>query len=136
LVFYRDLNPAIFREEGNVLNAFSLILKTVEKLSKRNITVTGSLLKQFIKHDKPFFNEIKYGFPQFKKLLIYCQEVGIIHLENLPRGGDFVIKALIAADELEEKLQPSSAPSLDVNKIDLSQILPFNQSNMMKAKGR
>jgi hypothetical protein len=71
--------------------AYQLLCQAIEALESQGKKVNSSSIKSKIRNLNPSFNELDYGFTQFKKFLLRAQEDNVIALKN-QSGGNFIIK--------------------------------------------
>ena len=91
-----DKEGARSEEEDRSQEAFDLVFETVEALIEErggDETLWGSMVKQALRRRKPGFNESRYGFRSFNRLL---EEASAHHpFELIPdeKSGGYVIKS-------------------------------------------
>ena len=75
----------------NLNEVYQLLCRAIDALESEGKQVGNSMVKKKMQKLNPFFNELDYGFSQFKKFLIQAQKDNIIVLET-KKGGNYFIQ--------------------------------------------
>jgi len=86
--------PADNKEDDKKQQAFDMVLATIDALvSERGAEdkIWGSMVKQALKRQRPYFNESYYGFRSFNKLLEEAAQRRLLTLERDDKSGGYVV---------------------------------------------
>jgi hypothetical protein len=75
----------------NLKEAYQLLCQAIDALEREGKQVGNSMVKKKMQKLNPVFNELDYGFSQFKKFLIQAQKDKIVILEA-KKGGNYLIQ--------------------------------------------
>jgi uncharacterized protein (TIGR00288 family) len=82
------------KEEDKKQQAFDMVLATIDALiAERGAEdkIWGSMVKQALKRQRPYFNESYYGFKSFNKLLEEATQRGLLTLERDDKSGGYLV---------------------------------------------
>jgi uncharacterized protein (TIGR00288 family) len=82
------------KEEDKKQQAFDMVLATIDALvAERGAEekIWGSMVKQTLKRQRPYFNESYYGFRSFNKLLEEAAQRRLLTLERDDKSGGYVV---------------------------------------------
>ena len=87
-------SSADHKEEDKKQQAFDMVLATLEALvAERGAEdkIWGSMVKQALKRQRPYFNESYYGFRSFNKLLEEAAQRRLLTLERDDKSGGYLV---------------------------------------------
>jgi len=97
-LFYEDVRrqaaapPKLGKAEAGQVEAFTLLVEAIEALMRENQQILwGSVVKQTIQRKHPSFNESRYGYSSFSKLLEEAETAGVIRLRKDQKSGSYVV---------------------------------------------
>lgn len=115
LVYYSSIAVSRKIDIKEWQSLYKLLTKSVQALENNGIPSSGSMVKQWMKQFDSSFDESNYGFTQFKSLLQQAEKEGIIHLEMMDKGGDYIVSFPKRREENEEEA-PVAEKSMDIFK--------------------
>ncbi len=102
LVYYSSIAVSKKLDIKEWQNLYKLLQKSLQALESNSIPPTGSMVKQWMKQFDGSFDEGNYGFTQFKSLLQQAEKEGIVELEMMDKGGDYIVSNPKKKEEVEE----------------------------------
>jgi len=121
LIYYNNMtDDAVVESTLDIHQAFELLVRTINHLNDNGEETRGSRIKQYMKQLDASFDEMNYGFKQFKRFLVKASEDGFVTLKLLEKG-DYHVKLFenkaTKIDDSEIKVEVAETkPSVELSK--------------------